>query len=145
MAFKTENKVFEVIKMLDKNRIRYMSRLAMYDRAQAKKDIRISGFYRKDYAGFNTLITAIELTFGYAVIAVIFFIYQIDSLLNNFTSEKLMGLLFLAAGGYLILIATYGVFVYNFYKKRHIEAKRRVREYFRRLSRLEKMSIKEKR
>ncbi len=41
--------------MLDKRRIRLMTKLALYEQSDAWKDLKISGYYKEDYVGLKTL------------------------------------------------------------------------------------------
>ena len=49
--------------MLDKKRIRLMTRTAIYEKNHAEEDIKISTYYKKDYASLNTWITLIWVSF----------------------------------------------------------------------------------
>ena len=50
--------------MLDKKRIRLMAKMSAYEKKHAKEDLRISSYYKKDYASLNTLITVLWITVG---------------------------------------------------------------------------------
>lgn len=130
--------------MLDKNRIRLMAKMAEYEKSLAPDDLKISTYYKKDYAGLNTLITAIWITIGYVMAAGLVVLCNIDALLKNLTMTKLIIIASIAAGTYIILLVTYCVCASSFYKSRHNKAKQRVKKYYRDLSRLEKMYMEEK-
>ena len=55
--------------MLDKNRIRLMTKMAVYEKEYAEEDIKITGYYKKDYSSFNTWVTLIWVTVGFALAA----------------------------------------------------------------------------
>lgn len=130
--------------MLDKDRIKLMAKLAQYEKTSAPEDLKISGYYKKDYASFNTLITAIWITIGYAMAAGLFVVCNVDALLKDLTLVKLVIITAAAVGLYIILLVTYCVCAGSFYKAKHNNAKQRVKKYYRDLSRLEKMYMKEK-
>lgn len=130
--------------MLDKNRIRLMTKMAGYEKSLAPEDLKISSYYKKDYTSLNTLITAIWITVGYVLAAGLIVISNIDMLLENLTITKLIIAVSIAVGAYLILLIIYCVCASGFYRSKHNQAKQRVKKYYRDLSHLGKMYMKEK-
>ncbi|WP_330382194.1 MULTISPECIES: hypothetical protein [Lachnospiraceae] len=131
--------------MLDKGRIRLMTKTAIYEKHQAEEDLKISSYYKKDYASLHTWLTLVWITIGYACLAGgIVFCYS-DSLLQNLDFTKLFVIAAVAIGAYLVLIVIYGICASSFYKKKHNKAKQRVKKYYRDLSRIGKLYMKEKR
>ena len=55
---------------------------------------------------------------------------------------RLIFLVAVALALYLVLVILYGIGAGNFYSKKHIRAKQRVKKYLRDITRLEKMSKK---
>lgn len=131
--------------MLDTRKIRLMTRMATYEKKNIQKDLRISTYYKKDYASLNTLITILWLTVGYALLVGMFGLCYVDQILENLTLEKLFLLGGMIVGIYLVLLIVYGVCANTYYKGMHNRAKHRVKRYYRDLSMLEKMNEKEKR
>ena len=130
--------------MIDKRKVRLMSRAAIYEKRYGEEDIRITGYYQKDYASLNTWITLIWITVGYVLAAGLFLLCTADSGMEGLTIVKLILLAAIALGFYLVLLIVYGIGAGNFYRKKHGRAKHRVKRYYRELSRLEKMYKKEK-
>ena len=128
--------------MLDKKRIRLMAKMSAYEKKHAKEDLRISSYYKKDYASLNTLITVLWITVGYAILAGLYALCNLNTLLENLTITKL--LLMIAGAIYLILVVIYCVFAGNFYKGKYNKAKQRMKKYYRDLTQLGKMEMKEK-
>lgn len=131
--------------MLDKNRIRLMARMAEYEKNLASEDLKISSYFKKDYTSFNTLITAIWITIGYGILFGLVVLCNGDALMNNLTVTKLVMLVAVTIGGYIILLVTYCVWAAGFYKSKHNKAKQRMKEYYRELNFLGKMYMKENR
>lgn len=128
--------------MLDKKKIRLMTRAAIYEKRYGEEDIKISGYYQKDYASLNTWLTLIWVTIGFALTAVILFFSSGEVIIEGITVMKLFILLVITAGAYFSLLIVYGIGAGSFYRKKHIQAKQRVKKYMRDLSRLEKMNLK---
>lgn len=131
--------------MLDKRRIRLMARMSAYEKRHIKQDLKISTYYKKDYASLNTWITLLWITAGYVIIAALYALCNMDSILENLNLSKLILLVGVAAGVYFIMVIIYCICASSYYKARHNKAKQRVKRYYRDLARLEKIDIKEKR
>lgn len=126
--------------MLDKRRIKLMARMSAYEKKHLNRDLKISTYYKKDYASLNTLITILWITVGYAIVAGLYALCNIDAILKDLDMMKLFLLIGIVVGGYLILVIIYGVCASSFYKTKHNRAKQRVKKYYRDLSRLEKLN-----
>lgn len=131
--------------MLYKRRIRLMARMSAYEKNHIKQDLKISTYYKKDYASLNTLITLLWITIGYVIVAGLYALCNMDAILKNLDLNKLFLLVGIAVGVYLMLVIIYCVCASSFYKAKHNHAKQRVKKFYRDLARLEKMDIKENR
>lgn len=131
--------------MLDKRRIRVMARMSAYEKKHINQDLKISTYYKKDYASLNTWITLLWITVGYVIAAALYVLCNMDAILKDLDLNKMILLVGIAAGIYLIMVIVYCICVSSYYKARHNRAKQRVKRYYRDLARLEKMDIKEKR
>lgn len=130
--------------MLNENRVKLMARMAAYESTQGKEDQKISSYHKKDYASFHTLITIIWITVGYVIAAALVMVAYMDILMTDFSLQKLVVLAVIAIGIYLALIITFGIGASNFYKKRYTLAKKRMKQYYRDLSKLGKLYEKER-
>ena len=128
--------------MIDKRKVRLMSRAAIYEKRYGGEDIRITGYYQKDYASLNTWITLIWITAGFLLVAGLLFLAGGEELLEGITFVKLLLLAAIALAAYLALMIIYGIGAGSFYRKKHIQAKQRMKKYIRDLSRLQRMNLK---
>ena len=128
--------------MIDKRKVRLMSRAAIYEKRYGEEDIRITGYYQKDYSSLNTWVTLIWMTAGFLLTAGLLFLAGGEQLLEGITLVKLLLLAAVILAVYLALLIIYGIGAGSFYKKKHIRAKQRMKKYMRDLSRLEKMNRK---
>lgn len=129
--------------MLDKKRIRLMSKTAMYEKHHIREDLKISSYYKKDYSSMNTVLTLLWVTIGYLIVAAAIVFLNMDALLENLTVQKLVVIVGGAVAAYLIVLIVYGISAASYYKRRHTRAKQRVKKYYRDLNRLSKMIEKE--
>lgn len=145
LKYSYRSRGLEVIGMIDKERIRLMTKMAKYENTKAKEDLKIVGYFKKDYASFNTWITAIWVTIGFAVILGIVVFLMPDLLLHDLTLKKLFNLCAIILIVYIFVLVTYCVYSSSFYKNKYDCAHRRVKKYYKELSLLRKSYIKEKR
>lgn len=129
--------------MLDKKKIRLMTKMAIYEKNYGKEDIKISGYYKKDYSSLNTWITLIWISAGYLLAAALIVLCGADAILENLTFVKLLVIIAVAAGVYFALLIIYGVGSGKFFRKKHAQSKQRVKKYYRDMARLEKIYKKE--
>ncbi len=128
--------------MLDKRKIRLMTRAAVYEKEYGEEDLKITSYYKKDYSSLNTWITLIWITGGYVLLGGVLFLCFGEALLEGITIMRLIFLAAVALALYFALLIIYGIGAGNFYSKKHIRAKQRVKKYLRDISRLEKMNKK---
>lgn len=121
-----------------------MARMAQYEKNNIRKDMKISTYYKKDYVSLNTLITVLWMTAGYGILAALLAVCFMEELLENLTVSKMTYLCIGVGGGYLAMLVIYVISASIFYRGRHNRAKQRVKKYYRDLSRLGKMEVKEK-
>lgn len=131
--------------MLNEKRLKLMTRMAIYENHEGKDDFKMNEYYQKDYASLNTWISIIWATIGYGIIiGAVLFVF-LDKI---FSVASLSGLLIIAGTiviGYLMLIVIVGIIAYSFYKKKYLEARKRIKRFNNNLTRLGKMYEKEKR
>lgn len=128
--------------MVDKRKVRLMSRAAIYEKRYGEEDIRITGYYQKDYASLSTWITLIWVTVGFILVTALLFLAAGEELMEGITFVKLLLLAAIVLGAYLALLIIYGIGAGSFYRKKHMQAKQRMKKYMRDLSRLERMNLK---
>ena len=128
--------------MVDKRKVRLMTKAAIYEKRHGVEDIKITSYYQKDYASLNTWITLIWVTVGFVLLAALLFLAGGEDLLEGITFLKLLILAVIILGLYLALLIIYGIGAGSFYRKKHTRAKHRMKRYMRNLSRLEKMNLK---
>ena len=51
--------------MLDRSKVKLMTKLALYEQTQGKEDFKISEYYRKDYVGLHSICSFLWVTVGY--------------------------------------------------------------------------------
>lgn len=128
--------------MLDKRQICLMTKAAIYEKTKEKKDMAVSGYFRKDYAGFSTLKTLLWITIGYGALVGGWLFLFAEPLMEDVSVASIVTLSAFILGVYLCLLVIYGIFAYTFYLGRHDRARHRVRSYYKCLMKIEKMTAR---
>ena len=130
--------------MLNEEKIRTMSRLALYEKGEGRKYLPVSKYYRSDYIGQALLRTFFLVTIGYGLILLVLAVYYSDYLMNNIhrMDLRLLGIYLLIGYGVIFLI--YVFLTYVVYTVKYYKAKKSVREYYKQLTVLDKMYSQEK-
>jgi len=130
--------------MLDKERIKGMVKLSLYEQGRGKEYLKISGYFKKDYVSFNTLLTGLWVTLGFVLIAILYVLVEIETLLAELSVETIVSLVRNFGIIYLIVLVVFCVISSIVHRQRHKKAKRHVKNYYRDLGHLEKITAKEK-
>ena len=130
--------------MLDKERIKAMVKLSFYEQGKGKDYLRISGYFKKDYVSFNTLLTGLWVTVGFVLIAGVYGMMEIENILAELSMETFVALAREVVIAYLAVLIVFCVISSLVHRQRHKNAKRHVKNYYRDLGHLEKITAKEK-
>lgn len=129
--------------MLNEKRVKLMAQMAMYEAKEGQKDFQISGYYQKDYISLHTWTTVIWSTIGYGLTAGAILLIFLDKILSNPSLLRFLMLGGIVLGGYIVTVVISIVVARNIYKKKHADARRRVKRFNRELLQLSKMYEKE--
>lgn len=130
--------------MVNEEKVKLMNKMALYEEKYGKEDFKIASYYKKDYISYQTIITVIWVTVGYAVLFGIFAAAFMETLLDKANLFVMVLIVLAAIALYLILAVSYGLFASRFYQRKHNRAKGRVKRYTRMLTQLEKFYGKER-
>jgi predicted membrane channel-forming protein YqfA (hemolysin III family) len=129
--------------MLDIERIKAMVRLSFYEQGKGKDYLKISGYFKKDYVSFNTLLTGLWVSLGFILIAGVYGLMEIENILAELTMESLFALAREAIIAYLAVLIVFCVISSIVHRQKHKNAKRHVKNYYRDLGHLEKITAKD--
>lgn len=130
--------------MLNEERVKLMTEMAKYENTLGEEDLKISTYYKKDYTSLHTLITILWLTVGYGLVVVLAILSDLEKLMSSLTMERAILLGIMIIGVYIAVVIAYCIIAVSFYNNQYSKAKQRVKVYYRSLSRLGKLYMKEK-
>ena len=125
--------------MLSEERIRIMTEMALFEQDGGKQKLKISSYFRRDYAGFKAIATLLWILVAFALGFVLYIILNFEELIDHLTMDKIIHIGIRAGIVLLALLVVYIVITYIIYSRRHRNAVRDVKEYYALLRRLERL------
>lgn len=93
--------------MLNEEKIRLMTKLALYEQKEGKKDLPLSKYYRTDYLALKMINSTIAMSLGYIILLAAIVLINIEELLSDLVNMDLISI------GRNILIVYVVLFVVN--------------------------------
>ena len=125
--------------MLNIEKVKHMTKAAAYELGEEKKNIKISEYFRTDYMGLQMVKSALAYTVSFVILAAIWAMGTMESLLDKLTSvsyiENLVKILIILYVAGLIL---YEIAIYVYYSIKYEKAKKSVKNYQTHLKRIHK-------
>nr|WP_295283313.1 hypothetical protein [uncultured Blautia sp.] len=131
--------------MINEEKIKIMTKLAMYEQGKGRKHLPVSRYYRSDYIGLALIKNFFLVTIGYCLIVAAVAVYFGEYLLENIHKMNLIMAGTYIIIGYLIVLVVYSVLTYIQYSVQYYRAKKSVREYYSQLTELNKIYAREER
>lgn len=129
--------------MVDIEKVRIMTKLAVFEQAEEENALKITQYYQGDYVRCQLLKTLVCVTIGYICLCGLGMLYQLEYLIENATTLNYPQLIKQVAGGYFILLLFYGIGVTGGYIHRYHKAKKRTKGYDRNLHTLRQLYRRE--
>lgn len=129
--------------MLNEERIKLMVKLSSYESKEGKEDFKVSSYYKKDYVSLNRWYTVIWTTIGYALIVALAGIANMEQIVEKLTLSSVIVMAASVVAGYVVMLIVYVAALGRVFKKKHGEARQRVKKYSHNLLVLSKVYEKE--
>ena len=129
--------------MINEEKVKIMTKLAMYEQGKGRKYLPVSRYYRSDYIGLALIKNFFLVTIGYGLILAVIAAYNLEYLLDNVHKMDLISLGIVVLAGYIGVLAVYSVLTYIQYTVKYYNAKKSVKQYYTQLTRLEKIYTRE--
>lgn len=130
--------------MLNEERIKVMTRLAVFEKEHGKENEIASKFYKNDYISYHMIWTGIMTTLAYGLGLLLFFLLNYESYMeqmhkmNLFEQGKILIILYICV---LVIMETVAWIVY---KRKYAAALKSLKEYCDRLHQLERIYNQER-
>ncbi len=131
--------------MLKKRKVILMTKLALYDKLEAKHMLKAEKYFRGDYISWHVIKTIVAITIVYLLCAAMWFIYNSEFLMQNIASLNYYAIISYAVALYVILVLSYGVIAYIVYTVKYSKAVKTMENYEKGLKQLAKVCVEERR
>lgn len=125
--------------MLNEERIKVMTRLAVFEKEHGKENAVASKFYKSDYIGYNMLWTAIMTTIAYALGLALFFALNFEEYMAKLHKMNLIEQAKIVIVLYVMILTVMLMISYFLYRKRYHKAQKGLKKYCGMLHDLEKL------
>ncbi len=115
--------------MLNEDKVKLMTRMAMYEKKKGRKVMKMTKYFHSDYVSWNMIKTAISVTFAYAMIAGCWLLYHMEYLMENLYTLDFIELIRKVLIYYVALLAGYMVFSYAIYSIKYSIAMKSLKRF----------------
>ena len=118
----------EVNELLNENKIKMMTKMAIYEKNEGKSMLKTAKYFKGDYIAFGVLKTVIATTFAGVILLAMYFLCNAEGMIR----DKKFALYYVLM---LIVFCVIAGFVYYF---RYENTRKGIKRYFSRLNKLER-------
>lgn len=109
--------------MIDENKVRLMTKLAVYEKKEDNRNLVISKYYKSDYVRYNVLKTWVASTVVYWSVVGAYVFMEFDTLLAKINDLDYFNIMYKMLGGYVAFCLIYFLFASVLYNYRYSKAK----------------------
>lgn len=129
--------------MVREKNVKLMSKIAIYEKREGKKEIPINTFYKGDYVRLNCLKSVVAATITYVLVVALIAVYKLEYLLANVLKMDYKRLLIVLLAAYGIWAFLYWIIARILYAKRYENTRSNIIIYNHHLKKLQEESRKE--
>ncbi|PKM51287.1 MAG: hypothetical protein CVV02_06695 [Firmicutes bacterium HGW-Firmicutes-7] len=129
--------------MIDKEKVRIMTHIAVYEKKHGKNDIMKAQYYQKDYVSLKNFKMQLSVTFALIILFSIEFSSTVMDSLTTTTTYTLIHLGIKYIIVWVLFIVGYTILSTMNYNKEYMESKERIKEYEKLLQDLEKIQLEQ--
>lgn len=128
----------EVNDLLNENKIKMMTKMAIYEKNDGKKMLKTAKYFKNDYVTLEILKTLVSTTMAYLVIVALYSLCKVDLLVVNMNTFDYAAMSKTVAGYYVALLVIFGIIAGLVYSRRFEQSRKDLKKYFSRLNKLER-------
>lgn len=123
--------------MLSEEKIKLMTKLAIYEKHTGKKTMKLTKYFQMDYVSWNMLKTGIAVTIGYLLIIAVYIAYHFEEFVEEIYTMDYMALGREIAARYVMLLVIYMVVTFIIYSVRYSQGMKSLKRYQKNLKKVE--------
>lgn len=126
--------------MVSEEKVILMTKLATFEKEESRKNMNIVNYFRSDYIGFQVLKAIVAATISFVAIFCVYIFYNFESLMEDIYNLDLLeeGKSIIII--YLCAVGAYAIIAYIVYAHRYSKAKRKLKDYYVNLRKLENLN-----
>ena len=110
---------YEESGMINEEKIKVMTKIAMYEQGEGRKYLPISKYYRSDYIGLALIKNFFLVTLGYLLMIAAVAVYFGEYLMDNIHKMNLVAVGIYIIAGYVAVLIFYSVLTYIQYSVKY--------------------------
>lgn len=125
--------------MINEERVRQMTRMAIYEEGEGKHYIPMTQYFRHDYVGKELVKSVITGTIAFLLFCVIYVSCELEYFMDNINKLDIMGFgteIFLY---YIIFMATYLIVTYVVYNVRYTVGRAHIKQFYTHLKKVNRI------
>ena len=124
--------------MLNENKVKMMTRMAIYEKNEGKKMLRTAKFFKGDYVSLAVLKSTIATTFAFIIVALMVVLCNTESIIRQINSMDYVALGKKIIVYYVLALIVYAVIsgIYSAYQ--YDKTRSGIKKYVMRLNKLER-------
>lgn len=124
--------------MLNENKIKMMTKMAIYEKNEGRQMIKNSRYFKGDYVAFGVLRTLIAATFAYIIMVVLYVLCNLEGLVADINSMDYAAVGKRLGFYYILMLVAYTVIGGLVYTYQYNCSRKGLKKYFSRLNKLER-------
>ena len=129
--------------MINEEKVKIMTKIAMYEQGKGRKYLPVSKYYRSDYIGLALIKNFFLVTIGYIMAVAAVAVYFGEYLMENLHKMNLVSMGVYIIVGYVAALVGYSILTYIQCSVKYYKAKKSVKEYYIQLTELSKIYTRE--
>ncbi len=129
--------------MLNEDKVKLMTRVAMYEKHSGRKNMKMTKYFRGDYVSWNMIKTAVAITIAYMLIAGCWVLYHLEYLMENLYTMDLVELVRQVLVYYIAVLVGYMILSYIIYTVKYSMAMKSLKRFRSSLKKIRQISHEE--
>ena len=119
--------------MINEERVKNMTRIAIYEKNQGKRQINMNKYYKMDYVSYHILLSFIYATIAFVMIGAALVLFGMESLLEQINTLDYMAIARNILILYGVWIGTFFLISFVVYNIRYEKMKPGLKDYYQKL------------
>ena len=125
--------------MLDKERIKLMTKLASFEQREDRRVFRVNSYMKKDYVTLHVIYTLFTAGLAFLLIWAVIIVSKYNYVLSNLNNSNIIKMAALVIGSLIIAEVIFGIIAFVFYTLRYRKCRNKMNVYIKQLKKLDEM------